>query len=73
MQTLKGGEYAHSPNRDSGRQRCGKKRKMAEEVTDAISRNLECPREAVTIVIREIAKEHLARAGKLACDEEIKR
>ncbi len=46
-----------------------KKRKMAEEVTDAISRNLECPREAVTIVIREISKEHLARAGKLACDE----
>ncbi|MFO7875800.1 MAG: 2-hydroxymuconate tautomerase [Desulfovermiculus sp.] len=45
-----------------------KKRKMAEEVTDAISRNLECPREAVTIVIREISKEHLARAGKLACD-----
>jgi phenylpyruvate tautomerase PptA (4-oxalocrotonate tautomerase family) len=42
---------------------------MAEEVTDAISRNLECPREAVTIVIREIAKEHLSRAGKLACDE----
>jgi len=46
-----------------------KKRKMAEEVTEAISRNLECPREAVTIVIREIAKEHLSRAGKLACDE----
>ncbi|MFW5819563.1 MAG: 2-hydroxymuconate tautomerase, partial [Desulfovermiculus sp.] len=36
-----------------------KKRKMAEEVTDAISRNLECPKEAVTIVIREISKEHL--------------
>lgn len=44
------------------------KRKMAEEVTEAISRNLECSKEAVTIVIREIQKEHLSRAGKLACD-----
>ena len=45
------------------------KRKMADEVTEAISKNLECPREAVTIIIREIHKEHLARAGKLAIDE----
>ena len=40
---------------------------MAEEVTEAISRNLECPKEAVAI-IREIPKEHLARGGKLAID-----
>ena len=45
------------------------KRKMAAEVTEAISRNLECPKQAVSIVIREIQKEHLARAGKLAVDE----
>lgn len=46
------------------------KRKMAEEITEAISKNLECPKQAVTIIIREIQKEHLARAGKLAIDEE---
>ncbi len=45
------------------------KRKMAAEITEAIAKNLECPKEAVTIVIREIQKEHLARAGKLAVDE----
>ena len=44
------------------------KRKMAEEVTEAISRNLECPKDAVSIIIRELPKEHLARGGKLAID-----
>jgi len=44
------------------------KRKMAAEVTEVISRTLECPQEAVTIMIRELPKEHLARAGKLASD-----
>ena len=44
------------------------KRQMVAEVTEVISRTLECPQEAVTIMIRELPQEHLARAGKLAAD-----
>lgn len=45
------------------------KRKMAQEVTDAIVRNCNCPAEAVTIVIRESPREHIAKAGKLMSDD----
>ncbi len=45
------------------------KRGMVKEVTEAICKNLDCPPEAVTIVIREMSKEHLAKAGELAIDK----
>ncbi len=45
------------------------KRNMARDVTEAISTNLDCPKQAVTIIIREVKKEHLARAGDLAIDQ----
>lgn len=46
------------------------KRKMVKEVTDAISKNLNCDASAVTIIIREMTKEHLANGGILRVDKE---
>jgi len=45
------------------------KRAMAEKVTEVICETLVCPPESVTIVIREIKREHLAKGGKLALDK----
>lgn len=45
------------------------KRKMAKEVTEAIVKNCNCPASAVTIVIRECPREHIAKAGKLMSDD----
>lgn len=44
------------------------KRQMVKDVTDAITKSLACPPEAVSIIIREMAKEDYAQAGKLSCD-----
>ena len=44
------------------------KRKLVEKVTEAISDSLTCPREAVTIIIREMAPEHFAKGGVLRID-----
>jgi len=44
------------------------KRQMVKEVTDAITRTLACPPEAVSVIIREMEKEEYAVAGKLYCD-----
>jgi len=45
------------------------KRQMAKAVTSAICTSLSVPEEAVTIIIREMAKTNYAKAGKLKCDE----
>lgn len=45
------------------------KREMAEKVTQALCETLACPKENVTIIIREMKPEHLARGGKLALDK----
>ncbi|MER2605966.1 MAG: 2-hydroxymuconate tautomerase [Siculibacillus sp.] len=42
-----------------------KKKKMVEEVTDAIVSSLGAPREAVRIIIREVPAWHFAAAGQL--------
>ncbi|HZW83700.1 MAG TPA: 4-oxalocrotonate tautomerase [Candidatus Deferrimicrobium sp.] len=44
------------------------KRAMVKKVTEALCETLICPPENVTIVIREMSKEHLAKGGKLAID-----
>lgn len=45
------------------------KREMAKKITDAICETANCPPEAVTIIIRECPKEHIAKAGKLMSDK----
>ena len=45
------------------------KRALAKKVTEAIVETAQCPAEAVTIVIRESAKEHIAKAGVLMLDK----
>ena len=45
------------------------KRLLAEKVTQAIVESLGAPAEKITIIIRDMAKENYAKAGKLACDE----
>lgn len=44
------------------------KREMARKVTAAICETAGCKPEAVTIVIRECPREHIAKAGKLIAD-----
>jgi len=45
------------------------KRLLVEKVTQAIVESLGAPAEKVTIIIRDMAKENYAKAGKLASDE----
>lgn len=44
------------------------KRELAKKVTAAIVETAKCQPEAVTIVIRESAKQHIAKAGVLMSD-----
>ncbi len=44
------------------------KRAMVKEVTDSIVKTLNCPPEAVKILIREMKPEHLGEAGVLRSD-----
>ena len=44
------------------------KRKMADKVTAALVETLDCPKEAVTLIIREIKGEHYAEGGLLFID-----
>ena len=44
------------------------KREMAKRVTEAISETLNCPKEAISIIIREMEFENYAKAGKLEID-----
>lgn len=45
------------------------KRAMIEKVTDAVCETLNCPKEAVSIMIREMDKENYAHGGVLQCDK----
>ncbi len=45
------------------------KREMVKEVTEAVSRTVNCPKEAVRIIIRDMEFENMAVAGVLKCDE----
>lgn len=45
------------------------KRQMVKEVTEALAKNLACSKNAVSIVIREVSRENLARAGELFVDK----
>ena len=45
------------------------KRKMVKAVTEAICTSLSVPDSAVTVIIRDMPKHNLAKAGKLRCDE----
>jgi 4-oxalocrotonate tautomerase len=44
------------------------KRKMVKKVTEAITETLNCPEEAVSIIIREMEWENYAKAGILKAD-----
>ena len=44
------------------------KRDMVQKVTDALVDTIQCKKEAVTIVIREVDKENIAKAGVLHSD-----
>lgn len=46
------------------------KRKMVQEITDAIARNCNCSVDAVTIVIRESPREHIAKGGTLLSEKQ---
>jgi len=45
------------------------KRELVKQVTAAICQTANCPAEAVTIVIREATKQHIAKAGILMSDK----
>ena len=44
------------------------KRGLVKDITEAVVKNYKVTPDVVTIVIREIADEHLAKAGKLKID-----
>lgn len=44
------------------------KREMVRKVTDAITETLNCPKEVVSIIIREMELENFAKAGVLKID-----
>ena len=44
------------------------KREMVRKVTDAVTKTLNCPKEAVRIIIREMEFENFAKAGVLKAD-----
>ena len=44
------------------------KREMVKKVTDAVTETLNCPKEAVRIIIREMESENFANAGVLKSD-----
>jgi len=44
------------------------KREMVKKVTDAVTETLNCPKEAVRIIIREMEFENFAKAGVMEAD-----
>ncbi|MFZ5945529.1 MAG: 2-hydroxymuconate tautomerase [Bacillota bacterium] len=44
------------------------KRALVAKVTDAIAESVNCSKENVTIILREMSPQHIAKAGKLRCD-----
>lgn len=47
------------------------KREMVKKVTDVITETLDCPKEAVRIIIREMETENFAQAGILKADNKL--
>jgi len=45
------------------------KRTLVRKVTDAVCESVNCPPEAVSIILREMKKEHFAKAGRLYSDQ----
>jgi 4-oxalocrotonate tautomerase len=45
------------------------KRELSKKVTEAICQSVNCPPEAVTIVIRDLPKNNIAKAGVLMSDK----
>jgi len=45
------------------------KKKLVEKVTEAIVESVDVPAEKVSIIIREMARENFAKAGKLASEQ----
>ena len=45
------------------------KRAMVKEVTKALTETLNCPSEAVQIVIHEVSRDQIANGGILRCDK----
>ncbi len=45
------------------------KRAMIEKVTEAVCETVNCPKDAVSIIIREMEKENYAHGGVLQCDK----
>ena len=45
------------------------KRKVVQEITNAVMKSLDVPADAVRIILREMSKENYAIAGKLRIDE----
>ncbi|MPM48923.1 2-hydroxymuconate tautomerase [bioreactor metagenome] len=45
------------------------RRELVKRVTEAISESADCPPSAVTIIIREMDKEHLGQGGVLRADK----
>jgi 4-oxalocrotonate tautomerase len=46
------------------------KREMVKKVTDVVTETLDCPKEAVSIIIREMELENFAKAGVLKVDSQ---
>jgi len=44
------------------------KRSMIEKVTQAVSETVNCPKEAIKIIIREMDYDNFAEGGILRCD-----
>lgn len=44
------------------------KREMVKKITDAVTESLSCPKEVVSIIIREMEWENFAKAGILKAD-----
>lgn len=45
------------------------KREMVRKVTEALTSTIGCPKEAVSIIIRDMEKEDYGHAGELALDK----
>lgn len=45
------------------------KRALAQRITQALVDTVNCPPEAVSVIIREMKRENYARAGKLHIDQ----
>lgn len=45
------------------------KRELVKKVTEAISETANCPKENVTIILREMTNYHLAKGGIIKADE----